>query len=88
MKLKTLLLSGALLLIVASASAFCCRPYIVSQTSYYDHPYYWSNGPRYTPYWSYNSSYFPCLYDGDGSYYGLGYSGAPGNGWQGTYWYW
>ena len=55
---------------------------------YYGYPYQWSVGPRYDPYWSYNSSYFPETYNGDGSYYGLGYSGYAGDGWYGSYWYW
>lgn len=55
---------------------------------YYLYPYNHSFGPRYDPYWSYNSSYFPETYYGDGSYYGLGYSGYAGNGWYGSYYYW
>ena len=55
---------------------------------YSGYPYHWSLGLRYDPYWSYNSSYFPQTYDGDGSYYGLGYSGCSGGGWYGSYYYW
>ena len=55
---------------------------------YYGYPYHWSLGLRYDPYWSYNSSYFPQTYDGDGSYYGIGYSGYNGDGWYGSYYYW
>ena len=50
----------------------------------YGYPYRYSMGPRYDPYWSYNSSYFPETYHGDGSYYGIGYSGGTASG----YWYW
>ena len=56
--------------------------------SYWLYPYYYSWGPRHDPYWSYKSSYFPESYGGDGSYYGLGYSGYAGNNWYGSYWYW
>lgn len=59
-----------------------------SLRQYYGYPYRFSYGPRYDPYWSYNSSYFPELYYGDGSYYGIGYSGYNGNGWYGSYYYW
>lgn len=62
--------------------------YKTNVRTYSLYPYTTSVGPRYDPYWSYNSSYFPETYYGDGSYYGLGYSGSPGNGWYGTYWYW
>lgn len=55
---------------------------------YASYPYEYSVGLRYDPYWSYNSSYFPQTYDGDGSYYGLGYSGYNGDGWYGSYYYW
>lgn len=58
---------------------------------YWDYPYWHSIGPRYDPYWSYKSSYFPELYGGDGSYYGLGYSGWYGRGGTSDYggwWYW
>lgn len=53
-----------------------------------NYPYHYSLGLRYDPYWSYNSSYFPETYHGDGSYYGLGYSGYNGDGWYGSYYYW
>lgn len=55
---------------------------------YYLYPYHYSYGPRYDPYWSYTSSYFPARHYGDGSYYGLGYSGYAGDGWYGSYYYW
>lgn len=55
---------------------------------YSNYPYHWSLGLRYDPYWSYNSSYFPQTYGGDGSYYGLGYSGYAGRGGYGSYYYW
>lgn len=55
---------------------------------YYLYPYKYSIGTRVDPYWSYASSYFPYPYHGDGSYYGLGYSGYRGDGWYGNYWYW
>ncbi len=55
---------------------------------YYGYPYHWSLGLRYDPYWSYNTSYFPETYHGDGSYYGIGYSGYNGDGWYGSYYYW
>ncbi len=56
---------------------------------YHLYPYQYSLGERYEPYWSYNSSYFPYNYQGDGSYYGLGYSGYGGQGGgMGGYWYW
>lgn len=55
---------------------------------YYQYPYLSSYGPRYDPYWSYTTSRFPYLYQGDGSYYGLGYSGYAGDGWYGSYYYW
>jgi hypothetical protein len=50
----------------------------------YGYPYQVSTGHRYDPYWSYNASYFPESYHGDGSYYGIGYSGGTASG----YWYW
>jgi hypothetical protein len=50
----------------------------------YGYPYRVSTGPRHDPYWSYNASYFPETYHGDGSYYGIGYSGGTASG----YWYW
>lgn len=47
------------------------------------------SGSRYDPTWSYNASYFPETRNGDGSYYGLGYSGYGNNdGGMGGYWYW
>jgi len=55
---------------------------------YYGYPYHYSYGPRYDPYWSYTTSTYPALYDGDGSYYGMGYSGYAGDGWYGSYYYW
>lgn len=54
---------------------------------YYLYPYHYSYGNRYDPYWSYTTSYFPQTYHGDGSSYGLGYSGYAGNGWYGSYYY-
>lgn len=74
----------------ASASG---QQYVTDRTPpglriYYNHPYVYSWGPRYDPYWSYKSSYYPQTYGGDGSYYGMGYSGYAGNGWYGSYWYW
>ncbi len=54
---------------------------------YSGYPYHYSTGLRYDPYWSYNSSYFPETYHGDGSYYGLGYS-YNGGGHYGSYYYW
>lgn len=62
--------------------------YKTNLRTYSLYPYTHSIGPRYDPYWSYNSSYFPETYQGDGSYYGLGYSGNAGREWYGTYWYW
>ncbi len=57
--------------------------------SYHLYPYTFSYGNRHDPYWSYNASYFPYHNQGDGSYYGLGYSGYGGrSGGQGNYWYW
>lgn len=56
--------------------------------NYRGYPYQASFGLRYDPYWSYNSSYFPTTYHGDGSYYGLGYSGYAGRGGYGGYYYW
>lgn len=55
---------------------------------YYDYPYAYSWGTRYDPYWSYTTSRYPDVYQGDGSYYGLGYSGYYGRDWYGSYWYW
>ena len=52
------------------------------------YPYSYSYGPRHDPYWSYSASYTPYSYQGDGSYYGLGYSGYYGQGANGNYWYW
>lgn len=85
---------AVLFVTVCSVGAARCRHCVVSDKdlpglrTYYDYPYTCSWGPRYDPYWSYKSSYFPEQYGGDGSYYGLGYSGTAGDGWYGTYWYW
>jgi hypothetical protein len=54
---------------------------------YYDYPYTYSNGYRIDPYWSYTSTRVPSGYQGDGSYYGLGFSGWKGET-HGSYWYW
>lgn len=80
--------------ILFSASAASAQSYALfdidnpNLRTYWGYPYTYSYGPRYDPYWSYKSSYFPELYHGDGSYYGLGYSGYSGRGWYGSYWYW
>jgi hypothetical protein len=87
---------AALILSAASmgvAAADCCSVFRLSCESYghrayLNYPYSYSYGVRYDPYWSYKSSYFPETYHGDGSYYGLGYSGTGGRGWYGSYWYW
>jgi hypothetical protein len=57
-------------------------------TTYWGYPYSHSYGYRVDPYWSYSSTRQPYAYQGDGSYYGLGYSGYSGDGAAGNYWYW
>jgi hypothetical protein len=88
----------ALLSTSTFSNAQCCPPQVIHYEQarqlygvryYFGYPYQWSVGPRYDPYWSYNSSYFPETYHGDGSYYGLGYSGYGGRGGgYGGWWYW
>ncbi|PKO19382.1 hypothetical protein CVU37_04100 [candidate division BRC1 bacterium HGW-BRC1-1] len=58
--------------------------------NYVGYPYRSSWGYRIDPYWSYSSTRQPYGYQGDGSYYGLGYSryGGQGNNYGGNYWYW
>ena len=56
--------------------------------TYVGYPYRSSWGYRIDPYWSYSSTRQPYGYHGDGSYYGLGYSGYWGQGTYGNYWYW
>ena len=88
-----LALGAMSLAISGTASAHYFSPQFTEQQRaynlrhYYLYPYHYSYGPRYDPYWSYNSSYFPETYYGDGSSYGLGYSGYSGNGWYGSYYY-
>ena len=78
----------------ATASAQYLNPYYQQAQywyglrHYYGYPYQYSTGLRYDPYWSYNASYFPETYNGDGSYYGIGYSGYNGDGYYGSYYYW
>jgi hypothetical protein len=92
---------GGVLLLITAAPTVCqaeLSPYFnpyyqhareaYGLRHYYLYPYHYSVGTRYDPYWSYNSSYFPQTYQGDGSYYGLGYSGYAGDNWYGSYWYW
>lgn len=92
--LKRVICGWAFLALTLTASAQYFDPgytdamRYTSLRHYYGYPYSYSYGPRHDPYWSYNSSYFPDLYYGDGSYYGLGYSGYSGNGWYGSYYYW
>ena len=91
MKLIPIVLGAAVMLSVGAAIA---QPNPVFNLRgpglrhYWGYPYYYSWGARYDPYWSYKSSYYPELYGGDGSYYGMGYSGYAGNNWYGSYWYW
>ncbi len=72
------------------AQSNCCQTYeqLSGRRSYRLYPYTYSYGNRVDPYWSYTASYFPYTYQGDGSYYGLGYSGYQGRGAHGNYWYW
>lgn len=83
-------IAAVTLLAPEGASAQCCLTYeqLSGRRTYRHYPYSYSYGPRHDPYWSYNASYFPYSYQGDGSYYGLGYSGYGGRGWYGNYWYW
>lgn len=69
-----------------SASVFNNR--VTGLRQYWGYPYYQSWGGCHHPYWSYKSSYYPEQYGGDGSYYGMGYSGYSGSNWYGSYWYW
>jgi hypothetical protein len=86
----------ALALMAFSASDACARKgcrcgagntRTDAQNYYYDYPYTYANGYRVDPYWSYTSTRVPWGYQGDGSYYGLGFSGWKGET-HGSYWYW
>ena len=84
-------LAAAILLAATAAPAqyrSCSRYSSPSYRTYWGYPYSYSHGYRIDPYWSYTSTRSPYGYQGDGSYYGLGYSGYSGNGWYGNYWYW
>lgn len=93
-KISAPLAAAAFLLFLAHEqtawSQGCCQTYeqLTGRRSYRLYPYTYSYGNRVDPYWSYTASYFPYTYQGDGSYYGLGYSGYRGDNWYGNYWYW
>jgi hypothetical protein len=81
---------AAITVSAGSASARkCCRCEYSAPGAhyYYGYPYTHSTGYRIDPYWSYTSTRVPSGYQGDGSYYGLGFSGWKGET-HGSYWYW
>lgn len=91
---KSIILAAAVIAVAGGSAVSWAQPEVVFSLRnpglryYWGYPYFTSWGARHTPYWSYKSSYYPELYGGDGSYYGMGYSGYAGNNWYGSYWYW
>ncbi len=90
MRITRLVVSAAVVVAlgVTAAPARIYRHCEPGTSADWGYPYSYHSGYRVTPYWSYSSTRQPYAYQGDGSYYGLGYSGYYGDGAAGNYWYW